>query len=156
MKLTQKDYGLPLVVDECVGVLSLKRVDELNDVAVAVLAKVLGAHVCQLILALDVVDADLALLHQFLHEKISQRDVLCATTAGSVAGDVQRRRVVNIQRHAAEAVIEAQLQHHVGAEHRLFHCQSYRHELYLHRGLCRQPLQSHLKDDRSVGQRHGV
>ena len=69
MKLTQKGYGLHLVVDERVGVLGLKLVDELDDVAVAVLAKVLGAHVCQLILALDEVDADLALLHQFLLEK---------------------------------------------------------------------------------------
>ena len=41
-----------------------------------VLPMALEDHVCQLILALDVVDADLALLHQFLHEKITQRDVL--------------------------------------------------------------------------------
>ena len=53
---TQKDDGLPLVVDE------------LDEVAVTVLAMVLGAQVCELILALDVVDAHLA-LHQFLHEK---------------------------------------------------------------------------------------
>ena len=49
---------------------------------------VLGAQVCQLILALDVVDADLA-LHQFLHEKIKpQRDILCARNVGTVAGNV--------------------------------------------------------------------
>ena len=107
----------------------------------AVLAKVLGAEVCQLILALDVVDANLALLHQFLHEKIPQRDVLCArTVVGAVAGDVQYRRIVHIQRHADEALIEAHLQHHVGAEHRLFNCQSCRHKLCLHRGLCGQSL----------------
>ena len=41
-----------------------------------VLAMVLGAQVYQLTLALDVVDADLA-LHQFLYEKlIPQRDML--------------------------------------------------------------------------------
>ena len=63
--------------DDLVGALSLKLVDELDDVAVEVLAKVFGAQVCQLILALDVVDADFALLHQFLHEKIiPQRDML--------------------------------------------------------------------------------
>ena len=43
--------------------------DEVDDVSVTVLAKVLGAHVRQLILPLDDgVDADIA-LHQFLHEK---------------------------------------------------------------------------------------
>ena len=74
--LTHKDDGLPLVVDELVGVSSLKIVDELDEVAVTMLAMVLGAQVRQLILALDVVDADLA-LHQFLHEKIiPQRDML--------------------------------------------------------------------------------
>ena len=77
-------------------------IDELFEVAVMVLAKVLGVHACQLILALDVVDADLALFHQFLREKISQRDVL-ARTVGAVTGDVQRRRVVDILRHADEA-----------------------------------------------------
>ena len=65
--LAQKDDGLPLVVDELVGVLSLKLVGELDEVAVTVLAKVLGAQACQLILALDVVDADLVLLHQLLN-----------------------------------------------------------------------------------------
>ena len=69
MFLAQKDNGLSLVVDERVGVLSLKLVDELDDVAVAMLAKVFGAQVFQLMLALDVVDADFGLLHQFLHEK---------------------------------------------------------------------------------------
>ena len=76
---------------------------ELDEVAVTVLAKVLGAQVRQLILALDVVDADLALLHQFLDKKMPQRGVLCARTVGTIAGDVQHRRVVVIQRHAAEA-----------------------------------------------------
>ena len=76
--LAQKDDDLPPVVDALVGVLRLKLVDELNEVAMTALAVMLGAKVCQLILALDVVDADLALLHQFLHEKIPQRDVLCA------------------------------------------------------------------------------
>ena len=54
------------------------------------LASVLGAQVCQLILTLDVVDAGLALLHKFLHEKLPQRDVLCTRTVGAVAGDVKR------------------------------------------------------------------
>ena len=57
------------------------------------LAKVLGAQIHQLILGLDVVDADLALLHHFLHEKITQRDVHCVRTVGAVAGDLQRRPV---------------------------------------------------------------
>ena len=64
--LTHKDGGLPLVVDELAGVSSLKLVNALDEATVTVLAMVLGAQVCQLILALDVVDADLALLHQFL------------------------------------------------------------------------------------------
>ena len=51
-----------------------------------VLDKVLGAQVRQLILALDVVGADLALLHQ-LHEKIPQRDVLCTKTVGQQVDD---------------------------------------------------------------------
>ena len=66
--LTHKDDGLLLVVDELVSVSSLKVVDELDEDAVTVLAMVLGGQVRQLTLALDVVDADLA-LHQFLHEK---------------------------------------------------------------------------------------
>ena len=45
MFLAKNDNGLPPVVDERVGVLSLK----LDDVAVTVLAKVLGAQICQLI-----------------------------------------------------------------------------------------------------------
>ena len=103
--LVQGDDGIPLEDDELVGVLSLKFVDELDEVALTVLAKVLGTQVCQLVLTLDVVDADLALF-QLLHEKIPQRDVLCARTVGAVTGDVQCRRVVvDIQRHAAEALI---------------------------------------------------
>ena len=121
--LAQKDDDLPLVVDELVGILSLKRVDELDKVAVTVLAKVLGAQVYQMILALYVGNADLALLHQFLHEKKTQRDMLCARTVGTRAGDVQLRRVIDIQRQAAEALIEAQLQYyHVEEKHRLLHC----------------------------------
>ena len=154
--LAQEDDGLPLKDNELFGVLGLKLVDELVKVALTVLAQELGAQVRQLIPALDVVGADLALLHQFLHEKIPQRDVLCARTVGRVADDVQCRSVVDIQRHTAEAFIEALLQHHVGAEYRLLHCQSFRHELFLHRGLCGEPPQSHLEDDRSVGQRHDV
>ena len=61
--LTHKGDGLPLVVDELIGVLSLKVGDELDEVTVTVLAIVLGAQVRQLILALDIVDADLAFLH---------------------------------------------------------------------------------------------
>ena len=58
--LAQKDDSLPLVVDELISVSNLKLVDKLDAVAGTVLAMVLGAQVCQLILALDVVDADLA------------------------------------------------------------------------------------------------
>ena len=121
-----------------------------------VLAKVFGTQVRQSILALDVVDADLALLRQFLPAKITQRDVLCSRTVGAVAGDVQRRHVVDIQRHAAEALIEAKLQHHVGEEHHLLHCQSCRHELCLHHRLCDQPLQSHLEAVWGVSHHHDV
>ena len=139
--LTHKDDGLPLVIDELVGVSSLKVVDELDEVAVTLLAMVLVAQVRQLTLALDVVDADLA-LHQFLHKnKTPQRNMFCARNVDIAAGDVQRRRVIDVQRHAAKALTEAQLRHHVGAEYRLLlHCQSRHHELCLHRGLCGQPL----------------
>ena len=41
--LAQKDGSLPLLVDEHVGVSSLKLVDELDEVAMTVLAMVLGA-----------------------------------------------------------------------------------------------------------------
>ena len=143
--LPQEEYGLLQDDGEIVGVLSLKLVDKLDEVAVTVLGKVLGAQVHQLILGLDLVDANLAPLYQFLHEKISQRDLLCARTVGATAGDVQRRHVANGHRHAAEALVEVQLQHHVGEEHRLLHCPSSRHKLCLHRGLCGQPLQSHLE-----------
>ena len=51
--LPKEDDGLPLEDDELVDVLSLKVVDELNQVAMPVLAKVLGAQVCQLILGHD-------------------------------------------------------------------------------------------------------
>ena len=74
--------------DELVGILSLNLVDELDDVAVTVLAKVLGAQVRQLILGLNKVDADLALLHQLLPEEVPHRNVLCARAVGAVAGDV--------------------------------------------------------------------
>ena len=75
--LTHKDDGLPLVVDELADVSSVKLVDALDEVAVTVLAMVLGAQVCQLTLALDVVDADLA-LHQLLYEKIIPRREMLA------------------------------------------------------------------------------
>ena len=83
--LTQKNDDLPLVVDELVGVFTLKLVDELDEVAVKVLVKALCAQVRQLTLAFDVVDADLALFPQFLHEKTPHSDVLCARTVGPVA-----------------------------------------------------------------------
>ena len=154
--LAQGDDGLPLEDDEIVGILSLNLVDELDEIAVTMLAKVLAAQVCQLILALDILDAGLALLHQFLHNLIPQRDVLCARAVVAVAGDGQRRRVLDIQRHATEALIEAQVQYHVGAEHRLLRCQSCHHELSLHRGLCGQPLQPHLEADRGVRQHNDL
>ena len=154
--LAQEDDGLPLEDEELVGVLTLKIVGKIDEVAVTVLAKVLGAQIWQLILALDVVDAGFALRHQLLHEKISQCDMLCATSVGTVANDVQHRCVVNIQRHAAEALTEAQLQYHIGAERRLLHFQSCLHELRLYCELCALPLQFHHEDGRSVGQRHDV
>ena len=83
MKITQ--VLLPQEDDELVGVSSLKLVDELDEDAVAVLAKMLGVQVRQLILGLYVVDTDFALLHHLLHEKVPQRDVLCARTVGAVA-----------------------------------------------------------------------
>ena len=101
----QKDDSLPLDDDELSGVLSLKLVVELDEIAMTVLAKVFGAQVRQLILGLDVVGANLALLYQLLHGKAPQRDVLCARTIGVVAGDVQRRYVVHVQQHAAEALV---------------------------------------------------
>ena len=67
--LTHKVDGLPLVVNWLVGISSLKVVNELDEVAVTVLTMVLGAHKVRLLaLALDVVDADLA-LHQFFARK---------------------------------------------------------------------------------------
>ena len=105
----QEDDGLPLEDDELVGVLSLKLVDEFDEVAVTMLAKVLGYNVRQLILRLDIVDANLVILHQLLHKEISQRDVLCARTVDAVAGDMQCRRAADVQRHAAEALAKAQL-----------------------------------------------
>ena len=96
--LPQGEGDLPSEDYELVGVLSLQLVDELDEVAVIVPAKVLGAQVHQLNLGLDVVDANLALLHQLLHEKIPQRDVLSARTIGAVADDMHRRRVVDVQR----------------------------------------------------------
>ena len=122
MFLSKEVGGLALEDDELVDILSLNLVDELNEVAVTtVLTKMLGTRVRQLILDLDLVDANLALLHPFFYEKISQRDVLCARTVGPFAGDVQRRRGVDVQWNAVEALVEYQLQHHVEAEHCLLH-----------------------------------
>ena len=139
--LAQEDDDLPLVVDELVGVSSLKVVDELDEVAVTVLAVAFGAQVRLLTLALDVVDADLA-LHQFWHEKvIPQRGMRCARNVCTVIGDVLHRRVIDMQRHAVEALTKSQPRHLVGAEYRLIlYCQSRHHELCLHRGLCGQPV----------------
>ena len=39
--LAQKDDGLPLVLDDVVGTLSLKLVDELDEVAMTVLVMIL-------------------------------------------------------------------------------------------------------------------
>ena len=119
--LTEED-GLPLEDNELLGVVSLYLVDKLDNVAVTVLAEVLGAQVRQPILGLDVRGADLAVLHQLLHENVPQRDVLCAKTVGAVADDIQRRRVIGLQRHAGKALVGAQHQLHVGAEHHLLQC----------------------------------
>ena len=61
--LAQSDDDIPLEDDERVGSLNLKLVDELDEITGTVIAKELGAQICQLILALDVVDAGLALPH---------------------------------------------------------------------------------------------
>ena len=65
-------------------------------------AKMIGTQVCQLILGFYVMDADLALFHQFLYEKIPQRNILGARTVGVVASGTPRLRLVNVQRHAAK------------------------------------------------------
>ena len=57
--IVQEGGGFLLVFGELVFDSSLKLVDELDEVAVTVLTQVFGAHVCQLIFALDVVDTDL-------------------------------------------------------------------------------------------------
>ena len=49
--------------DELVVVLRFKLVDELDEVALTVIVKVNGVQVLQLILGLDVVDADIVILH---------------------------------------------------------------------------------------------
>ena len=61
--LAQSDDGIPLEGDGRVGSLNLKLLDELVEITVTVIAKELGAQIFQLILALDVVDAGLALPH---------------------------------------------------------------------------------------------
>ena len=69
----------------------------------------LDAQARQMILGLDVVDAGFAFLHQPFHKRVPQRNMLNTKTVGAVAGDAQRRRVVNVQWHAAETLVEAQL-----------------------------------------------
>ena len=110
-----------------------------------VVATVLGAQVRQLIFDLDVVDTNSALLQQPFHKNVPQRDVLCARTVGSIAGDVLLRRVVDVPWHAAEAHAEAQLQNHVGAEYHLLHCRSFRREFCLHRYCLVNPPSPTLK-----------
>ena len=102
------------------------------------------------VICLHLEDTTNTLLHQLFYEKMPQRDVRCARTVDMVAGNVQRRRVIDIPRHAAEALIEVQLQHYAGEEHRLLHYQSCRHELFLHCRLYGQPLQSNLEADRTL------
>ena len=65
----QENDGLPLNNNELAGVSSLKLIDNLDGVAGTVLVKVLSNQVFQLILGLGVVDANLALPYQLLHEK---------------------------------------------------------------------------------------
>ena len=60
---------LPQEDDDLVGVLSLKLVDVVDEVAVTVFAKVLGAQVQQPMFGLDEVDAGIAHFQQLLHEK---------------------------------------------------------------------------------------
>ena len=108
----QENYGFPLVDDDLVSVLSLQLIEELDKLAVSVLAKVLDAHVRQLILVLERENADISLLHRLLCENILQRDVLCVITEGVAAGDVQRRCIVDVEWHAAKALIKTQLQRH--------------------------------------------
>ena len=58
--LPQEDYGLLLEDRDLDVVLNLKLVDDIDELAMTVPAKVLDAPVRQLILGLDVVDAGLA------------------------------------------------------------------------------------------------
>ena len=129
--------------DKLVGILSLKLVDELDEVVVTVLAMVLAILL-------------VALHHYFLQKYTLQRDMLCAGAVGAIAGDVQRQGVIDVQRPAAKALIDAQLQHHVGEEHRFLRCQGYHQELCLHHGLCGQSLQGHLEADWDVDQHYDV
>ena len=74
---------------------------------VTVLVGVLGSEIDDLVLCFYKVDGDLTLLHSFLHEEVSQYDVLRVRAVCAVAGDVKYQCVVDVKRHAAEPLLEA-------------------------------------------------
>ena len=121
-----------------------------------VLAQVFGPDNSQLIFDLDIVDADSAITHQPLDEQVPQRHVLGSRAVGSTSGDVKSPSVIEVQRYAVKARAESQLLDHIRADHRLFHCQRCGYKLFLHRKLHCQPMQPHLKADRSVSQEDQV
>ena len=97
-----------------------------------VLDGVLGSEIGDLILCFHKVDGDLTFLHYFPYKELPQCDVLRARAVCALAGDVKCRCVVDVQRHAAEPFLEAQLQKNVAAEDCLLHGESRRHQFCLH------------------------
>ena len=90
----------PQGADEHVVVLRLKLVDGLDEVALTVIVKVNDVEVLQLILGLDVVDTDLVILHQLLHE-IHQRGVIIRRNRAGV--ETQLSQLVRCTRRSARA-----------------------------------------------------
>lgn len=78
-------------------ILDPELTEQLDEIAVPVLADVPGKNVTKLIRGLYVTDDDYSLLRQLLNKNMPQSNVLDSRAVGSISCDVQRRGVVNIQ-----------------------------------------------------------
>ena len=87
----------------CVG---RELVDELDEVAGAVLIEILRSEIRELILRLYIVDGYPSFLYEILYEEEPDGDMLCPW-AKPVSHHVQRGCVIDVNRNALESLLEA-------------------------------------------------
>lgn len=79
-----------------------------DELPVTLLVKVLSPDVGELVLRLDVVNDDRAVLDQRFDEKAPQHDVLCPRgVVGAIVGHMKRRIVVFLERNTAQFILES-------------------------------------------------